>query len=220
MLSIKEEAVKLREKGYSYSFITDKLKVPKSTLNYWSRFINYKPNKTTLKRIKNAVVKSAVSRNKLRIMSLNKIKQAAKIELGKINKRDLFLTGIGLYWGEGRKFDESVSITNSNSKIIKFYIYWITHFCNVPREDLRAEIHLYPDNNINQCLMYWKKVTTFNENQFYKTQIDNRTGKNRRKTNSLPYGTIHIFMTAKHLGIRKLHRKITAWIENLSLKIK
>lgn len=85
-------------------------------------------------------------------------------------------------------------------------------FCEIPKEDLRAEIHIYPDIKVDDAVKYWKEITGFNTNQFYKVQIDDRVNKKKIKARILPYGTIHILMKAGRLGVRNTHRKIMSWI--------
>jgi len=46
-----ERAVALRRQGYSYSLITEKLSVPKSTLSGWLRDIPFEPNQETFHRL-------------------------------------------------------------------------------------------------------------------------------------------------------------------------
>lgn len=214
--SIKEKAISLRKNGYSYSYIGKQLSVGKSTLSYWLRFVPYKPNRETINKIKNAPIKSAVIRSKKRLEGLRNINEEARKQIGQITDRDLFFAGIGLYWGEGKKYNESVSITNSDPKIIRFFIYWLGKFCHVPAEDLKAEVHIYPDVEINLAINYWQGITGFKKSQFYKVQVDSRTDKKKLKARNLPYGTVHVLMTAKHLGIRDTHRKIISWIKQIA----
>ncbi len=214
--TLKQQALSLRKQGYSYGYISEKLNLSKGTLSYWLRFIKFTPNLITKNRIKEGLRKSVKTRIKKRNIELNKIRRKGSKILGEVSDRDLFLTGIGLYWGEGRKFDETVGMTNSDPRVIKFFIKWLNVYCKVPIKDLKGEIHLYPDNNELKSRMYWKKVTGFNDGQFYKTQIDRRKGKKLNKSRLLPHGTIHIYMTASTISVRGLHRMIMGWVDEIA----
>lgn len=115
-LSLKEKAINYRKQGYSYNMISEKLGLTKSTLSDWLWEIPYKPNKEVIKRIKAGPVKAAQNKQKKKIATIKIIKRNAKKEIGKLTKRDLWLLGIGLYLGEGRKFQEAIRITNSDPK--------------------------------------------------------------------------------------------------------
>ena len=42
------------------------------------------------------------------------------------SKRELYIAGLFLYWGEGLKLlKSSISLNNTDPKVIKFYLYWL-----------------------------------------------------------------------------------------------
>ncbi len=96
----KRKAIWYRKRGYSYNMISEKLCLPKSTLSYWLKEIPYKPNKKTIKRIGEGKLKSAQKKNQKRIENINEMRRIASQEIGKLTKRDLFMIGVGLYWGD------------------------------------------------------------------------------------------------------------------------
>jgi len=215
LLSVKEKAIDYRKKGYSYSMISKKLGLAKSTLSDWLKEIPYKPNKAVLKRIQLAPAKSAEIVHNRKVANIVKIKKLAKKELGKLSKRDLWLLGIGLYLGEGMKLQESIRVINSDPEIIKAAIKWFRKVCNLSTENFALTIHTYPDNNISETINYWSKVTGISKKQFGKTQIDRRTNKSGKKKRKLPYGTAHLVIRSrgkKEFGVN-LHRRIMGWIE-------
>lgn len=213
--SIKKMALKLRNGGYSYNLISQKLGIAKSTLSCWFKDKPFNPNKVVLKRIKLGPFRSGKIRHDNKLNNIIEIKKAAKIELGEISQRDLWILGIGLYIGEGSKSYEDVRIINSNPEIIKLAVHWFKKICKIDNKNFTLTIHLYPDNNINQCLKYWSNLTSIPLNQFRKSQIDKRENKSWKKKSKLPYGTAHLSVISKgnpEFGV-KLHRKIIGWIE-------
>jgi lambda repressor-like predicted transcriptional regulator len=215
VLSLKEKAIYYRERGYSYSMISKRIGLAKSTLSSWLKDVPYKPNKIVLKRIQWAPSKSAEKSHKKKVLNIITERNIAKKELGKISKRDLWLLGIGLYLGEGSKLDERIRIINSDPKIIKLSVKWLKDICGLKKENIVPYVHLYPDNNIANTVKYWSKITDIPQKQFGKTQIDNRKNKSNKKRRKLPYGTLHLQVKScgnKDFGV-KLHRKIMGWIE-------
>jgi hypothetical protein len=212
----KEQAIALRRDGYSYSMISEMLGVPKSTLSGWLRDIEYTPNEEVITCIGRGRIKGGQTHRLRRIHRTARIHEEAKREIGDISKRDLWLAGIAMYWGEGNKSDEQVSITNSDPNLVRFMMRWFREICHVPEDRFRVEIHLYPDSDVKQAEQYWSEVTGLPLSQFYDARIDRRRNKMRKKKRSLPYGTVHIRILGggPYCG-RALHRRIMGWIEAL-----
>src|SRR3989338_110309 len=213
-ISLKEEAISYRIKGYSYNMITQKIGVNKSTLSNWLNEIPFSPNNELIKRIGLAKLKSASFKHRQKIIEIEEMKNLAKTELGKITRRDLWLLGVGLYLGEVTKSYEFVRIVNSDPWVIKIAIRWFKEICGLKNENFSPMIHIYPDNNIQETIYYWSKITGIKKEQFGKVQIDKRINKIATKRNSLPHGTLHLHTRSlgeKELG-RRLHRRIMGWI--------
>ena len=215
--TIKNKAFSLRNKGYSYNLIADKIGMSKSTLSCWFKDIPFSPNKLVLKRIKTGPYISGQKSHEKRVRNILKIRELAKKELGIISKRDLWMVGIGLYIGEGSKTYETIRIINSDPKVITLTIKWFKNICNLEIKNITIAIHLYPDNDVNKCLEFWSKTTGLPIEQFRKTQIDRRIDKSNKKKRKLPYGTAHLTIVSNGNTERgvNLHRKITGWIEGI-----
>ncbi|MEI7891062.1 MAG: helix-turn-helix domain-containing protein [bacterium] len=213
--STKIKAIELRKKGDSYSMIVEKLGVSKSTLSSWLKEIPYKPNKKVWERIKSGPLKSGKIKHNKKVSDIARIKKAAREELGKISKRDLWMLGLGLYLGEGTKSYEIIRIINSDPQIIKMSILWFKRICKLKNSNITIAIHLYPDNDIHESLTYWSKKVNIPLVQFRKTQVDRRLEKSQMKKFKLPHGTAHVTINSNgnpDFGVN-LHRKIMGWIE-------
>ncbi len=212
---IKIKAIELREAGYSYSIIGEKLSVPKSTLSNWLANIAFVPNREVIKKIGQAKLKSALYKQELKFNSIKGAKERAKLEISNISKRDLLFLGIGLYLGEGEKTFENVRIVNSDPRIIRLAIKWFREIFGAEVKNFKPYLHSYPDIDTQVVLRFWSKATGIPVNQFGKTTIDTRLNKSRLKNRKLPYGTLHLRVNSggnRSLGV-ELHRKIIAWIE-------
>ena len=210
MLNPKREmARKLRMSGYSYHFIEKKLKVPRSTLCYWIRDINYQPNQES----KNDLI-AAHNRGK-RTKRLNKIKKLKQIEnnsMAEMRSIDdinsfKFGFGLGLYWGEGKKYGYNVSMTNSNPNLLKFFIKWLSSYFEIGKNSIRIQLHLYPDIDKEKAADYWSKKLLIPKKNFYKPNIDSREKKLIKK-GKLPYGTAHIYLLDSKVKTQDVYWKI------------
>lgn len=215
--TMREEVFKLRKAGYSYNLISQKTGMSKSTLSGWLSRVPYAPNQTTIDRIGKARAASGRAKAKIKIESIEKAGVEAKKEIGKITRRDLFMLGIGIYIGEGAKTFNIVRVINADPKIIKFAVKWFEEIIDLPKENFRIRLHLYPDNNIKQCIKFWSNISKIPISQFQKTHIDERKDKKMFKRGKLPYGTAHLSIRSnnkKEFGVF-LARKINAWIDEV-----
>ncbi len=213
---LKLKALNLRKSGYSYSLISKKLSVSKSTLSNWLSRELFVPNKEVLKRIGAAKLKSALYKQKQKFNDIAQRTEEAKKEIGKISERDFFMIGLGLYFGEGSKSFEEVKISNANPAIIKVAIKWFQKFCKITAKNIKITVHGYPDTDINKLVRFWSIETLIPKKQFNKVIIDRRSNKSKLKNKKLPYGTVHVYIKRGRtlsVGIKSTHRKIIGWIE-------
>ena len=90
----------------------------------------------------------------------------------RIPQNTFFASGLMLYLAEGGKTSNySVSLANTDPRIIKFFIKWLRGFFSVPRARLRAQLHLYENMNIKKETEFWKNELGFERNQLYKPYI-------------------------------------------------
>ena len=105
---IRERAVLLRKEGKSYSEIKSLLKVSKSTLSLWLR--DYPLSQEKIRELRDwnqkRIENYRETRRRQRESILNDIYKHEKDVILPLSKRELFLTGLFLYWGEGGKTKE------------------------------------------------------------------------------------------------------------------
>src|SRR3989344_6214166 len=179
--TLKSKAIQLRKQGYSYGFILEKVPVSKSTLTAWLSGIKYMPNKEVVNRIGKARAASGAAKTAQKNNIIKVARAQALLELGKLNKRDLFMLGLGIYIGEGTKSHNITRVINADPRVIQVAIQWFHKVCGVPRENFRIRLHIYPDNDINESLKYWSKMSRIPLGQFQKVSIDYRKNKKMAK---------------------------------------
>ncbi len=197
----KQKATAMRRKGMSYSQIKEKIKVSKSTLSGW---LSDMP--LSEKRIRELRADSPIRieryRNTMRAkkeVRLNEVYKKVSHDIGGLSKRDLFLAGLFLYWGEGTKAQNSlVAITNTNPSLIKFFIKWLKLF-GVENKDLKVKLHLYSDMNIKESLDFWSKELKIPLGQFYKPYIKKTDSKLITYKNGFGKGTCSVILGSRDL---------------------
>ena len=181
----KQKAVLLRKKGATYSEIIKKICVPKSTLSDWLRNLPLNPKQIEKleKRIKNnkqiAVEKTTVIKHIKRQKRLDLTYKNEGVRLLPLSDKELFLCGLFLYWGEGRKgFRGVISLNNTDPKVVKFYLKWLTQSLEIPKGKIKVTLHLYQDMDIKSSVNFWSKYLNFPINQFNKPYIKKSTFSN------------------------------------------
>lgn len=207
-------AIQLRRNNKSYSEISKTLGVSKSTLADWFG------HDLLSQKTKQLLIKRAAEISRVRMKELGKInkvrwekwRESARNEARKLfpllANNPLFIAGLMLYWAEGdSKIENPFRLTNTNPKMIALYTKFLTKTLDVPRENLRVTVILYPDLSEKECVEFWAKTIGISESQFYKTQFI----KGRHPTKRLSKGICMI-----SCGGRQLKEKITVWIDLLS----
>src|SRR5436305_9948269 len=96
----------------------------------------------------------------------------AKTTLLPLSKKELFLAGLFLYWGEGGKSERSmVSISNTDPGVVKFSLYWLVVGLHIPKQKITVLLHLYSDMDIAEGITFWSKTLNMPSSQFVKPYI-------------------------------------------------
>jgi hypothetical protein len=212
---IKDKALELRKEGNSYSFISSIIPVAKSTLSNWLKDVPFLPNELMKhNRIENINNLIRVKRADKASSYINAYKYSSK-EIGELNKRDIFMLGLGIYIGEGSKTSNQIRIVNSDPRIISFTIKWFKCCFGLSDSNFRVRIHAYPDNDEKRTVDFWVNSLNVKREYFQPTHIDNRVDKKKNREGVLPYGTAHLSIVSngnKEFGVL-LQRKIIASID-------
>lgn len=225
--SIKEQAFKLRLKGYSYNEINSKLGVPKATLSGWfsGLVLSAKAQKRISERVAQGTLNGLVKRNKMQThlawQRARKIQGEASREIKSISKRELFLVGVVLYWAEGYKklkvrngrsiTSHSISFTNTDPEMVQMFIRFLTDIVEISQEKITAHVRLFKHLNEEETLRYWSRVTGLPKDNFYKSSyVLSRASQGKRPYDRLPHGTLQIRVA----DTTKFHQ-IMGWIEGM-----
>jgi len=147
---------------------------------------------------------------------LNKLYSKEKKTLLPLTKRDLFIGGLFLYWGEGTKANEArLAISNTNPAIIKFFIKWVTGPLKIPLKKLKVYLHLYSDMSVKKEIYFWSKTLSIPKNQFAKPYIKINSSKTINHKGGFGHGTCNVI-----IGDARLKEKILTNLKIIEDKFK
>jgi len=211
MRNDKHLAFELRKKGKSYQEIQKELKIPKSTMHYWFRDLDWSQT------IKQQLIERALRLSTKRMRAIAKAqkkrwhewrvqhrKEAANT-FGELKPNPLFLAGLMLYWGEGDSNLKNgcVRLANTDPKMISIFSYFLQNVCLIPRDKIKIYMILYPDLNEASCKKFWGNASRIPQNQFQKTQFI----QGRHPTKRLSHGICTVNVCS-----RGLKEKIFVWL--------
>ncbi|MEK9154798.1 MAG: hypothetical protein AAB596_01910 [Patescibacteria group bacterium] len=227
MRNDRNEALKLRLSGKSYSEITKILSIPKSTLSGWfsGLELSEKNKEKILEKARKKSLEGLLKRNKnqtaLAIKRKIDIQSKAVKEIDSISKKNLLFVGITLYWAEGYKRSifkngrelthHPVSLTNSDPDLIKIYLRFLREVCNIPENKINADIRIFEHQNADNLLKYWGEITGIKKEKFGKVYYGiSKSSLGKKPFNRLQYGTIQI-----RVNDTKFFHRIMGWIEGI-----
>lgn len=220
-IELKPKVIALRKIGKTYSEIRKIYPIPKSTLSDGLREIEIplKINKKMEKRISEKCKKTIelnARKTKEKAMKIRQeIENRAKKEIKSISKNELKLIGSALYWAEGSKHRNQLRISNSDPNLIETMVKFFLEVLKVPKEKLKARIHIFPELDYKKCLAFWSRITGLPKTNFYSPQTQiSRASKRKRFEKKLPYGTFHLI-----IANTKLASKVRGWIRGIIDKI-
>ncbi|MEK7104792.1 MAG: hypothetical protein AAB868_02000 [Patescibacteria group bacterium] len=174
---IKEAVQKIRQNGTSLGDIVKKFGITKSTASFWCKDIIL--TESAIKKIKiqgkeryvEGLLRYSESKRKERIERNILQKQEGMKIIGTLSNRDILMIGLGLYWGEGYKYENGeLGFTNSNPQMIRFYFKWL-ELWKVEKSSLifRLTINEFFRKNESNIKFFWTTFLSVKEEQFSKT---------------------------------------------------
>lgn len=181
-LADKKRAREMRLKGSSFSEITKKVGVPKSTLSLWLRDIPrpenlyYTNQEEWLKKIR-VLAKKAIF--KKRQKHLDQIAE----EVNKDVKSWTFLKNRNsqrcmlalLHWAEGSKGRSIVHFANTDPKLALLFITLLRKVFELDESKFRIRLHLHYYHKVGEVRNFWSKLLNVPESQFGKIYRKHRS---------------------------------------------
>ncbi len=220
-------AQEFRRKGLSIGEIAKRLEMQKSgSISEWCKDIILSPKQKNILDERMAAGSFKGRTSFLKRLEEEKIKNAKILtnqgikDIGNISRRDLFISGISLYWSEGYKYKggEQVGFTNSDPRMILFIIKWFREICDIEdnKFSFQVKINKVHKNRIRSVENYWSKITGFPISQFNKSVLIKSKSKKIYQNHNNYYGTLRVTIRQSPY----LRKRINGWIQGLTKDIK
>lgn len=216
----KEKAIDMRQGGSNIGDIARTLGVSKSTASKWCQ--NIVLSKSQIDAIHcekskagvRALLLVAEKRRALRMKDIERFGRLGARDVGRLSKRDMFVLGLGLYWGEGYKNgSEETALTNSDPYMIRIYVSWLERIYGIERSNLifRISINQIHQERIGLVQKYWEQFLGVSKEQFTKPSFIQAPVKKIYKNSDEYYGILRV--KAKN-GVN-LRRRILGSLDKL-----
>lgn len=186
----KAKAREMRRNGESVTEIARKLGVSSSTTSLWCRDIKLSQRQIRVlekhsrdpnygRRLANALAQQKVRKDKTR-----RLHHEGKVEVGRLSKRELFIAGVALYWGEGFKKDSQAGLASMDVDIIRFFIRWLKVCFDYKNDDLifRLTLNISHKHRVGEIQEYWSKTlevpTAYFQKPFFQVTTWKKTYEN------------------------------------------
>lgn len=221
---LKQLAIEMREKGTPIKQIAKKLAISTSTASVWCKNVQLtKEQITQIMKVSHDPLygKRYEYSQKLRQEKEERISNFRRIgieDIGILNKRELFLVGVGLYWGEGFKKDSQLGFSNSNLEMLLLFIHWLKECCDVQPDRLRIRLglNIHFEKDEKQIKQIWSEKLQVPLSQFQKTFYQRVAWKKEYIDSKNYLGVVRIRVTKS----TELLRKMFGWIEGLAIQRK
>lgn len=206
-------AQKLRSQGKSIKEIAKLVNVSQSTASLWCRDIILSPKQIKLleKQGKdpnygNRLLYARKVRN-LKKRQIYQLKKKGMKELGRLSKRDLFVSGAALYWAEGFKKDKQVGFANSDPQMIKFFLRWLKVCFGYTEKDISVKVtaNISHEYRIQEIERYWSDLTKIPINEFKKPFFQKVIWKKDYDDPTRYFGVLRIRVRKSTSFLRKIH---------------
>jgi hypothetical protein len=215
---------KFRKQGLGVKTIAHRLHVSSSTVSLWCRDICLSDEQVqTLQNNSHdpyygTRLKYIQKQQNIRLQKIEKCRKEGIKEVGTLSKRELFILGVGLYWGEGFKKDNLVGFANSDPAMIRFFLRWFTVCCRVPKTYIKVRLGLNEQykEKVREVQNYWMSELGLSQEQFQKPFFQKVQWKKIYEHPEEYHGVLRVRVAKSTDLLRKIH----GWIEGLQLSTK
>jgi len=211
-----DEAVRLRERGFTLAEIARYCDVSKSTVSKWLKN-NAMSAVVTANNKKRAGVENAKrlrlinkARGPERAARYKEARRSAETEFRHYKDDPLFVAGVMLYTAHGDIRDESkIRFSTTDVTAHAVFVSFLQMYLGAEKQHVRCWLLLYLGQSEERCLKRYRAATGLPYRQFHKTQYVQ--GSNRKP---LHYGVGNTI-----IGSTVLKHKLMKWIELLQKEL-
>ena len=175
MVDKQNQARDLRAQGWTLTEICEQVGCSKASASLWCRDVEIDQAELGRRRLARNLAGNEGARrrgpNKLQRRKADEVAEmqaAGLARMAGLSERELLVSGLALYAGEGAKTDGSVKFANSDPRMILFFVNWLRSCFDVTESRLRMRIYLHDGYDIDAATSYWSKLTDIPVTQFIK----------------------------------------------------
>lgn len=212
----------LRHRGFGINEISRKLRIRKNTVSDWCYKLQLteKQKECLRKRSKERALlnhhKAMVLRRRVNLDKRLLIETEEAGKIGELNGRELFLTGVALYWAEGFKNLRAgtLGFSNSDPNLIKFYLHWLRRSLGVRPADIsfRLTVNSAFRKRVKKLEDDWSKILKIPPRQFTQPSFQKTAQKRSHPTDKQYHGVLRVCVRKSSLLLKKMR----GWIQGLS----
>lgn len=193
----KAKARQLRaEKGMSINDIAKEIGVSKASVSVWVRDIELTEDHKNKLHEKNVRFFNQYYGNKIKkekYLSIRKEHQQSGREIAR-KKEWLHVAGCMLYWGEGAKKRNVLSICNSDPNLLKLYMKFIRTYYKIDCSSISICITYHTENGLSETdiVNYWISVLKLPLSCVRKSNTRIPISSKKKYKNKIPYGVCRV----------------------------
>ncbi|WP_409058142.1 hypothetical protein [Streptomyces sp. SYP-A7185] len=195
----RERARELRRQGRTYDEIRAELGCSKSSVSLWVRDLP-RPEPTCKPEEQRARMNAGLARLRAeQDRERRATKQEAAAAVGRVSDRELFLTGVVLYWAEGAKDKpyrrtEVLQFINSDPNVIRLYMRWLA-LLGVDHDRLTLRVSIHASADVAAAERHWAAVVGVDRAAFSRATLKKHNPRTvRRNTGDAYHGCLIIYV--------------------------
>ncbi|MFF8452021.1 hypothetical protein ACF06Q_30660 [Streptomyces leeuwenhoekii] len=206
---LRERARELRLQGWTYDQIQVELGCSKSSISLWVRDLPKPERRDPTEQAKLAARK----RWEHELAKRDEQRQLTKATaIGPMSERDLFMSGVALYWAEGAKDKpyarrENVQFVNSDPGVIRIFLAWLD-LLGVERGRLRYRVMIHMTADAEGAEKFWADLAGVDVSSFQRTTLKKHNPKTTRKNVGENYRGCLVISVLRSAD---LYRRIEGW---------
>ncbi|MFG2542832.1 hypothetical protein ACGFY8_13780 [Streptomyces sp. NPDC048232] len=182
---LRERARELRCQGKTYNEIQSELGCSKSSVSLWVRDLPSPESKRSPEEQRALMNEGLARLQAAREQERTATKQAATAAIGTLSERELFMTGVALYWAEGAKDKpyrrtEVLQFINSDPNVIKLFLRWLD-LLGVTRDRLTVRVSIHETADVAAAEQFWAEITGIKRSKFSKPTLKRHNPRTVRK---------------------------------------
>lgn len=202
--AFKRRAILLRRRGWSYPMIARELLVARGTLHGWfsGLQLSERVKRVLLARkrasVAKARVQAAASHRRTNALQRDSVLQEVKRDLASLAITPVLAESLlaMLYWAEGSKARSETALGSADPSMMRLYVELFRALYDVDERKFRCYLHLRSDQDEAVEKRFWSKILDIPQDQFRKTQFDQRTLGKKTRTGYHGVCTVHYYSAA------------------------